>query len=94
MEQLLQIQVAKMFVVLIFSLFCFGTVWKFSNFPASLILRETNFGHFEATKSAILTIFKTEFLVLGEFQPTKIAKFHHNQKSEPPKMQKWQFWSF
>ena len=33
------------------------TVWKFSNFPATLILREINFGWFQKAKSAILTIF-------------------------------------
>ena len=66
----------------------------FKDFSATQILGKINLDDFEATKSAILTIFKTEFLVLGEFQPTKIAKFHHNQNSEPPKMQKWRFWSF
>ena len=33
-----------------------GTVWKFSNYPATLILREINSGHFEAPKTTILTI--------------------------------------
>ena len=32
------------------------TVWKFQDFFATQILREINFGHFEAQKTAILTI--------------------------------------
>ena len=32
------------------------TIWKFQDFYATQILREINFGHFEAPKIAILTI--------------------------------------
>ena len=31
-------------------------MWKFQDFFATQILREINFGHFEAPKTAILTI--------------------------------------
>ena len=33
------------------------TVWKFEEFSANQILREINFGHLEAPRTAILTIF-------------------------------------
>ena len=32
------------------------TMWKFQDFFATQILREINFGHFEAPKTAIFTI--------------------------------------
>ena len=32
------------------------TMWKNHNFSAAKILREVNFGHFEAAKTAIWTI--------------------------------------
>ena len=32
------------------------TIWKFQDFSATQILREINFGHFEAQKTAIWTI--------------------------------------
>ena len=35
---------------------CEYTMWKFQDFSATHILREINFGHFEASKTAILTI--------------------------------------
>ena len=31
-------------------------MWKFQDFSATQILREINYGHFEAPKTAILTI--------------------------------------
>ena len=31
-------------------------MWNFQDFSANQILREINFGHFEAPKTAILTI--------------------------------------
>ena len=31
------------------------TIWKFQDFCAPQILRQINFGHFEAPKTAILT---------------------------------------
>ena len=40
-----------------------NTVLKFKNFAATQILREINFGHFEALKTAILTILAA-FLIL------------------------------
>ena len=33
-----------------------NTMWKFQDFSATQILREINFGHFEAPKTAILTV--------------------------------------
>ena len=33
-----------------------STMWKFQDFSAIQILREINFGHFEASKTAILTV--------------------------------------
>ena len=38
------------------SKYYFTTVWKFQDFTATQILREINFGHVEAQKTAILTI--------------------------------------
>ena len=32
------------------------TIWIFQDFSATQILRETNYGHFEAPKAVILTI--------------------------------------
>ena len=32
------------------------TMWKFQDFSATQILREINFGHLEAPKTAILTL--------------------------------------
>ena len=34
------------------------TMWKFSNFPATLILREINFADFTRSKTVVLTIFE------------------------------------
>jgi len=45
-----------------FSIYRYGqpngeyTMWKFQDFSATQILREIKFGHFEALKTAILTI--------------------------------------
>ena len=33
------------------------TMWKFQDFSVTQILREINFGHFEALKTAILTLY-------------------------------------
>ena len=42
------------------------TMWKFQDFSATQILREINFGHFEAPKTAILTIWAPlDFKFLG-----------------------------
>ena len=32
------------------------SMWKFEDFSATQILRQINFGHFEATKTAIFTM--------------------------------------
>ena len=46
------------------------TMWKFHQFSTTQILRENNFGHFEASKTAILTILVVlnfEFMGLFDF---------------------------
>ena len=63
-------------------------MWKFQDFSATQILREINFGHSEAPKTAILTfwvalnfeflgffdIFKCEIPKNSKFKPFKIVK--------------------
>ena len=47
-------------------------MWKYQDFSATQILREINFGHFEATKTAILTIWVVlNFEFLGIFDIVK-----------------------
>ena len=53
-----------------------NTVLKFKNFAATQILREINFGHFEALKTAILTILAVLNL---------ISKNHNPRHSKLPK---------
>ena len=63
-------------------------MWKFQ------ILREINFGHFEAPKSTILTIWAAinfEFWDISHFQ---VWIFVKNQNSKPPKLLKLQFLTF
>ena len=44
------------------------TVWKFSNFPVTMILREINFGRFQNVKNCHLNHFEgSQFLFLGDF---------------------------
>ena len=47
----------------------FSTVWKFSNFSVTQILREINFRQFAASNSATLTVLVHLKFDFGEFQP-------------------------
>ena len=60
-------------------------MWNFQDFSANQILREINFGHFEAPKTAILTIWVAlnfEFLDIFDIFKCEIPK---NQELKPPK---------
>ena len=55
---------------------CEYAVWKFQDFSAAQILREINFGHFDAPKTAILTIWVTlNFEFLGTLNIFKCKIF-------------------
>ena len=52
-------------------------MWKFQDFSATQILREINVGHFEAPKTAILTIWAAlnfEFVDIFDIFKREIAK--------------------
>ena len=50
--------------------------WKFQDFPTTQILREINLGHFDAPKTAILTIWAPlKFEFLGSFNIFKCEIF-------------------
>ena len=52
------------------------SVANFGNFPATQILREINFGHFAAPKTAVLTIWTAlNFEFLGTFDISKSEIF-------------------
>ena len=51
------------------------------------ILREINFGESRSAQTALFAIF-------GKFQPSKSAKIHKNQNSEPLNVSKWQTLNF
>ena len=52
------------------------TMWTFLDFSATQILHEINFGHFEAPKTAILTILAAlNFEFLGSFDIFKREVF-------------------
>ena len=60
------------------------TMWNFQDFSANQILREINFGHFEAPKTAILTIWVAmNFKFLGTYDIFKCEIFLKNQNSTP-----------
>ena len=57
-------------------------MWKFLDFSASLKLHEVNFGHFEAPKTAILTIWaglNLEILDTFDIVKCEIAKSGYAQ---------------
>ena len=59
-------------------------MWKFQDFPITQILREINFVDSRSAKNAIFAILGgCEFCSFGKFQPSKSAKMHKNQNSEP-----------
>ena len=66
-------------------------MWKFQDFLATQILREISLGHFEAPKTAILTILSTlhlEFLEMFDIFKCEIPK---PLNSKPLKLFKLQF---
>ena len=68
-------------------------MWKFQDFIANQILREINFGYFEAPETAILTILEalnSEY-VYGNFWHFQMWSFTKNDNSKPPKRLEWQF---
>ena len=53
-------------------------MWKFHQFSTTQILRENNFGHFEASKTAILTdcaALNSKFLVTFDIFKCEISKY-------------------
>ena len=74
-------------------------MWKFHDFSITQILREINFWDSWSAKSAILTHLEAlnfnfydffQFCILVGFRPSKSAKIHQYQKSEPLNVLKWQ----
>ena len=52
-------------------------MWEFDNFPGALILREINFGLFEASKTAISTIWAAiNFVFLEKFLTWNVKSAH------------------
>ena len=64
------------------------TMWKFQDFSTTQILREINFGHFEAQKTAIWTIWAAlDFEFLGTLTLSNV-KFFQKSKFEASKIVK------
>jgi len=67
-----------------------GTLWKFQDFFVIQILREINFGESRHSKNANFAIlWDSEFVDLGKFRPSKSAKIHKSQNSEPLNVLEW-----
>ena len=64
-------------------------LWKFSNFPAILIIREINFGWVQRVKTVISTIL--EAMIFWEFHSWKCQKYPKIQNSELLKRSHWHF---
>ena len=63
-------------------------MWKFQVFPATQIFREINFGHFEAPKTAVMTIWAAQNLeFLGTFDNLK-REMYKNSKFKASKIGK------
>ena len=59
-------------------------MWKFHDFSVTQILREIIVGESRSSKTGVLCSFRgSEFCYFGKFQPSKSAKIHKNQYSEP-----------
>ena len=72
------------------SLIRHSTVCKFGNFPATLILREINFGRFEKVKNCHFNyLWGFEFWFLEKFHTWKCQKFPKIQNSE---LFNWPIW--
>ena len=69
-------------------------MWKFQNLPATQILREINFGNFEARRIVTLTILETLNLDFWDFFDIFKLEVPKNQNSKPQKLLKWQFFTF
>ena len=70
----------------------YSTVWKFSNFPATLILREINFGWFQKVKNCHFNNFGGfEFWFFEKLHTLKCQKIPKIQNSELLKWSNWQF---
>ena len=78
--------------------FGYATVWKFSNFPGTLILREIDFGWFQKIKMFRLNIeqqsLRVWILIFGKTSHLKCQKFLEILTSELLKWSKWQFLTF
>ena len=73
----------------------YPTVLKFSNFSATLNLREINFGWFQKVKDCYFNHFEGfEFWFLQKFHTWNVKSSQKNQNSKPPKWVKWQFFTF
>ena len=69
--------------------------WKFSNFPATLILHESIFGWFQRVKNYSFNNFESfEFWFFEKFHTWKCEKFPKIQNSELLKWSKGQFLGF
>ena len=66
------------------------TVWKFSNFSATLIFREINFGRVQKIKGATLTILKALNFDFWKHFTLEMSKVPKNANSELLKRSKWQ----
>ena len=72
--------------------YAYSTVWKSSNFPATLILHEIDFGWFEKVKHCHFNNFEgLEFWFLEKFHTWKCQKLPIMQNEELLKRSKLQF---
>ena len=62
------------------------TVWKFSNFPATLTLREINFGWFQKVKNCNFSNFEVWILLLEYNFILENVKIYQNSKFRAAKM--------
>ena len=71
-------------------------MWNFQHFSVTQILREINFGESGSSKTAFFAILGAmKFVILINYiQPSKNAKIHINQNSEPLNALKWQILHF
>ena len=66
-------------------------MWKLKIFSVAQILREINFRKARSSEIAAFCHFMGfELCPFSKFQPSKSAKIHKNENSEPPNVLKWQ----
>ena len=70
------------------------TMWKIQDFSVTQILREINFGHFEAQRTDILTILAALNLVFWEFLTFFSVKFFLKSKFKASIMVKTAVFAF